>query len=165
MNTKINLIAIIAIALLSAAPAAQAEGVIRWVDSAGRVHYSDMPPPPDAKKVEERMMKGNRIEMDKLPYATRQAAERYPVTLYTQAEGCAPCGQARQYLQTRGVPFSEVSIASEGEAEQAAKMLGKASPKEIVVPSLVVGGKPYDGYLESGWAAALTAAGYPAKSR
>lgn len=165
MNTKINFIAIFAIALASAAPTTEAQTVLRWVDATGKVHYSDQPPPPDAKKVEQRMMKSSNIEMDKLPYATRQAAERFPVTLYTQADGCPACGDARKYLQTRGVPFTEVKIASEADADSAAKMLGKAKPEEVMVPSLVVGGKPYDGYLESGWAAALSAAGYPAKAK
>lgn len=164
MNTKIACSAIFAIGLLGAAPASHAENIIRWVDSSGRVHYSDMPPPPDAKRVEERMLKGSSIQMDKLPYATRVAAERFPVTLYTQ-DSCEPCGTARQYLQGRGVPFSEVKITNTTEGEQAAKLLGKNAAKDVMIPSLLVGGKPLEGYSESSWAAALSSAGYPSKTR
>ncbi len=164
MNTKIAYSAIFAIGLFGAAPASHAESIIRWVDSAGRVHYSDLPPPPDAKRVEERMLKGSSIQMDKQPYATRVAAERFPVTLYTQ-DSCEPCSTARQYLQSRGVPFSEVKITNTTEGEQAAKLLGKNAAKDVIIPSMLVGGKPLEGYSESSWAAALTTAGYPSKTR
>ena len=138
---------------------AAAEGVYRWVDKAGQVHYSDLPPPPDAQKVEERMMRGSRIDMDKLPFATRKAAEAFPVTLYT-AEKCPGCDLGRKYLGERGIPFAETRITTKEQAEEAAKLLGD---KDVTVPVLLVGGKPYKGWLESEWAAGLDAAGYPAK--
>ncbi|GAA5177979.1 hypothetical protein GCM10025771_16320 [Niveibacterium umoris] len=164
MNTKFTLIAIIATALAGAAPAAHAEAVFKWVDSSGRVHYSDMPPPPDAKKVEERMMRGIApASSDKMSPAMRQAVERSPVKLYTTAENCDGCAPARQYLQGRGIPFTEVKLTNQDEAAAAAKVLGKAKPEEVGVPALLIGSKPINGYLESEWASELTSAGYPAK--
>ncbi len=165
MNTKIACSAIFAIGLLGAAPALHAENIIRWVDSSGRVHYSDMPPPPDAKRVEERMLKSNSIQAEGLPYATRQAASRYPVTLYTTAERCDGCDPARKYLQTRGVPYSEVKLTNAEEAASAARLLGKSKGEEIGVPAILIGGKAIHGFLESEWASELSSAGYPSKSR
>jgi len=137
---------------------AQAESVFRWTDENGRVHYSDAPPPPDIRKVEERMLKkGNQVETDKQPYATRKAAEAFPVSLYT-AEKCPACEPARKYLTARGIPFSETKITTQEQAAEAAKLIGE---KEAAVPLLVVGGKPYKGYSESDWSGALDAAGYP----
>ncbi|WP_374403437.1 DUF4124 domain-containing protein [Niveibacterium sp.] len=163
MNTKIACSAIFAIGLLGAAPASHAESIIRWVDSSGRVHYSDMPPPADAKRVEERMLKGSSIQMDRMSYATRQAASRYPVTLYTAAERCDGCDPARKYLQGRGIPFSEVRLTNAEEAASAAKMLGKSKPEEIGLPALLIGAKPIHGFLESEWSSELSGAGYPSK--
>ncbi|WP_341678191.1 glutaredoxin family protein [Niveibacterium sp. SC-1] len=137
---------------------AQADSLFRWTDENGRVHYSDAPPPPDIRKVEERMLKkGSQIETDKQSYATRKASEAFPVSLYT-AEKCPACEPARKYLSTRGIPFSETKITTQEQATEAAKLIGE---KEAAVPLLVVGGKPYKGYSESEWASALDVAGYP----
>lgn len=163
MNTKFTLIAIIAAALASAAPTTHAEGVFRWVDASGRVHYSDMPPPPDAKKVEERMMRSSSIQQDKLSYATRVASERAPVKLFTTAENCDGCDPARRYLASRGIPYSEIKLTNQDEVAAAARQLGKSKPEEVGVPALMVGSKALNGFLETEWASELTAAGYPAK--
>lgn len=46
-----------------------------------------------------------------LPFELRQAAQRFPVTLYAGAQ-CAPCDSARSMLVARGVPFTERTVAS-----------------------------------------------------
>lgn len=137
-----------------------AEGVYRWTDANGRVHYSDLPPPANARKVEERTMKGSKIEQDKLPFATRKAAEAFPVSLYT-ADPCPGCELARNYLNARKIPFTETKITTPEQQAAAAKLL---DGKEVVVPFLVVGGRVHKGWLESDWATALDSAGYPARS-
>src|SRR5690348_5041024 len=84
---------------------AHAVDLYRWVDKDGKVHYSDAPPPPNAKDAELRKLGTNAVEVDKLPYATRDAAKKNPVTLY--ANNCGdPCSSARQLLSKRGIPFS-----------------------------------------------------------
>jgi glutaredoxin len=137
-----------------------AEGVYRWVDSAGQVHYSDLPPPPDAKMVEERMLRDNRVQGEKMSVAMRKAAETFPITLYT-GEPCTGCPAARQYLQERGIPFSEVFLKTN---DQIVEAQNKLATKTVSVPTMVVGSKPYVGYNSADWESALDVAGYPPKT-
>ncbi len=136
---------------------AQAE-MYRWVDKAGKVHYTDQPPPPnEAKKVEEKKFGGNLIQGGNLPYATQQAANNFPVTLYTGDCGEA-CNQAKAYLAKRGIPYSErLPGKNPADAE-----LFKKITKENFIPFLQVGSSTQlKGFTESAWAAALDQAGYP----
>ncbi|HET9469596.1 MAG TPA: DUF4124 domain-containing protein, partial [Usitatibacter sp.] len=75
-------------AALAAGLAAQAQtNVYRWTDKDGKVHFSDTPPPEEAKSVSQKRMGGGYTEEAQLPYATQVAMKRNPVTLYT-ATGC-----------------------------------------------------------------------------
>lgn len=153
---KTLMIASLGIALLFGANA-QAE-MYRWVDKAGKVHYTDQPPPPsEAKKIEEKKFGGNLVQGDNLPYATQQAAKNFPVTLYTGDCGVA-CTQAKTYLTKRGIPYSE-RLPSKNPADFE---LFKKITKENFIPFLQVGSSTQlKGFDEAAWAAALDQAGYP----
>ena len=73
--------------LASCMAAAQIQQVYRYVDSDGKIVYTDKPPPPSAKEAQSKRIGANSIETSQLSYATQQAQERYPVTLYTFACG------------------------------------------------------------------------------
>ena len=140
--------------LLSAT--AQAE-MYRWVDKAGKVHYSDQRPPPnEAKKVEEKKFGGNLTQGGNLPYATQHAAKNFPVTLYTGDCG-EFCTKAKAYLAKRGIPYSE---RQPGKNPADAELFKKISTENLI-PVLQVGSTNLKGYEESTWAAALDQAGYP----
>ena len=130
----------------------------RWVDKAGKVHYTDQPPSPsEAKKIEEKKFGGNLVQGDNLPYATQQAAKNFPVTLYTGDCG-ALCTQAKTYLSKRGIPYSE-RLPGKNAADSE---LFKKITKENVIPFLQVGSSTQlKGFDEAAWAAALDQAGYP----
>jgi glutaredoxin len=135
---------------------ARAAEMYRWVDEAGRVHYSDTLPPPEARSRERRRL-GDKPTPSTLPYALREAMRQFPVTVYT-AEGCGTgCKQALTYLSRRGVPFTEKDARS---AENAEVVMSHAGGK-VEVPLLIVGRTALRGYEESAWAATLDAAGYP----
>jgi hypothetical protein len=137
---------------LAANPAAAAQ-LYRWVDEKGNVEWRDTPPPPHAKKVEQRNMSGNTIETSTLPYSVQQAVKNFPVTLW--AFDCGdPCDRARAHLQKRGVPHVERNAQKEADAL-------KSLTGTLEVPVLLVGAKQLKGYLESDWDAALDSAGYP----
>ena len=75
---------------------AQAGELFRWLDSAGNVHYGDMPPagPTQVEAIELARVPPPDIE---LSYEARRAQQNFPVTLYL-AEDCAEyCKQARNH--------------------------------------------------------------------
>src|SRR5512143_3177335 len=106
----------LALALLLAAGAAGAQTTYRWIDKEGKVHYSGLPPAPsEAKKVEKRQTSLLGTDADATAsYTLRQAMADYPVTLYTQPD-CDPCKIAKEFLNRRGVPFTEKIITTEAE--------------------------------------------------
>src|SRR5581483_6003571 len=113
--TRISLAAaaVLATALVAAA---HAQSLYRYLDANGRVVYSDHPPPPSAKDVQERRLQQNIIETDPVPFAAREAAERFPVTLYTF--DCDICRTAQGLLTKRGIPFETVIVTEEPGAER-----------------------------------------------
>ncbi|TAG29021.1 MAG: glutaredoxin family protein, partial [Verrucomicrobia bacterium] len=68
-----------------------------------------------------------------LPLELRQAAARYPVTLYTAAD-CPPCDSGRKLLQQRGIPYSERRVTSDEDAQALERLVGGRT-----VPSLTIG--------------------------
>ena len=142
---------------LALAGSAMAADIYRWTDQDNRVHYTDQPPPPTAKKVEQLRLSGNAVEVDKLPYATQVAAKKNPVTLYVSACG-QPCDDARAYLAKRGIPHTAKDpSASQDVYQELGKLVGKAQ-----VPVLVIGdGVPLRGFETGAWERGLDAAGYP----
>lgn len=143
------------VACLLALPAHGA--MYKWVDAQGRTQYSDTPPPPGAKKVEEQKIIQNTIGTAGAPYAVQDAARRNPVTVWMNDCGDL-CNRARDYLARRGVPHTvrNPALPSEQEAWK------KASAGENAVPLLVVGSmQRIKGFDEEQWASALDTAGYP----
>jgi len=148
---------IILSAVLLTASLANAQTTYRWVDKdTGQTIYSDQPPPPGAKNVVT-ITASERIDEQQLPYATRQAAEKFPVTLYTAATCVEECKQARDMLNRRGIPFSEKMLKSNEESVELSKILGS----EAAVPSLIVGQQSFKGLDSGAWNNLLDLAGYP----
>jgi glutaredoxin len=141
---------------LAAAVHAQDKQVYRYVDPTGRVVYTDRPPPPDAKNTQTKRVGANYIENNELPIASQQAAERFPVTLYTFTCG-ELCDSALALLNKRGVPYSTVDVQSPDGAKRLQSLTG-----EMNAPVLAVGDKLIaKGYNEARWQALLDEAGYP----
>lgn len=151
--------AILLLALL-AAGLAQAQSAYRWVDKEGKVHYGDRPPQ-TARDVEERKYSAPAADRQ-ASYAMRQAMENFPVTLYVTPDCAAACKEGRDYLNKRGIPFSEKSVTTNDEIATLREQLGGG---DVVVPVLQVGEKNRKGFLESAWAGLLDAAGYPQAAR
>jgi glutaredoxin len=149
---------LIAAALLSAVSSAAAQ-VYRWTDPSGKTHFTDSLPPASARDVHKRGPgpaeageAGNPLE----PYALQVARKNYPVKLYT-AVGCgAACDEARKLLNSRGVPFAEVSVSDESDIAELKSVVGSAS-----VPALMVGSAVQKGFEQGAYHAALDSAGYP----
>jgi glutaredoxin len=146
---------------LCVAQSAQAQ-LYKYTDKDGRTVYSDVAPPTDAKKVEQKRLNKNVIETSGADYEVQQAVKRQPLTLYT-TESCAePCQKARTYLNARGTPFTETVIKSEEQAKPLKTRLGGS----LEVPLLDVGGNDLKrGFEEAAWDSILEAAGYPKRTR
>ena len=147
--------------MMLACAAAQAQGVYRIVGPDGKVTFSDRPPaeasaqPQSARAVAEAPDAAN----GELPFALRQVANRYPVTLYTGSD-CAPCTSARNLLTSRGIPFTERTVSSNEDIAALQRLSGATS-----LPFGTIGGQQLAGYSEAEWVQYLDAAGYPKQSQ
>lgn len=139
---------------------AQAQ-VYRIVGPDGKVTFSDRPPP-DARATPAAtvtMPGGAGVATGNLPTEVRNAAGRYPVTLYTGPD-CNPCSNARDLLQRRGVPFVEKTITTEDDIAALQRLSGANS-----LPFATIGGQHLRGFSDAEWSQYLDAAGYPKTSQ
>lgn len=153
--------ALVAAALLLgvlATPWAMAQGVYRIVGPDGRVSYSDQPPPPSANAKPVAGVSAGASSSVQLPPELRQAAGRYPVTLYT-GNDCIPCNNGRNMLNARGIPYTEKTVNSADDGA-AFKRLSNTNS----LPLLTIGSQQVKGYSDKEWNQYLDAAGYPKQS-
>jgi len=141
--------------LASACAIAQTQQVYRYTDADGRVVYSDKPPPADARNAQAKRIGRNSIETSELSFATQQAQERFPVTLYTFSCGVV-CDTAQGLLNKRGVPHTLVDV-SQGDGADRLKRLTNG----LEAPALQVGEQVATGFNENKWQTMLSDAGYP----
>ena len=148
---------IIALALVAAVAAPAHAAMYKWVDAQGRVQYSDTPPPPNARKVEEQKVIPNTIQTTGLPFAVQEAVKRNPVTVWISECGDL-CTRARDFLAKRGVPHTVRNPARPSEQDA----WKQVSEGENSVPVLLIGStQKLKGFDEAQWSAALESAGYP----
>jgi glutaredoxin len=94
-----------------------------------------------------------------LPFELRQAAARYPVTIYT-SPGCNACAQGRAFLVSRGIPFGEKTVSTQEDADALTRLTGAPS-----LPVLTIGAQQLKGFSSTEWMQFLDAAGYPKTSQ
>ncbi|MGZ5182075.1 MAG: glutaredoxin family protein [Ramlibacter sp.] len=150
-----------AITLATVACAAGAQPVYRIVGPDGKVTFSDHPPPAGTKASQAPVVPlvGAAGGDSALPFELRSVASRYPVTLYSGPD-CAPCGAARAYLSSRGVPFTEKTVSTNDDVAALQRLSGGAT-----LPFLTIGGQQLTGFSESEWSQFLDAAKYPRTSQ
>ena len=146
---------------LSATPlTTQAQAPYRWVAKDGKTHYSDQPPPPsESRDVQQKKLGvGSVIETGGPSYGARQAARKMPLTLYTSDNCKENCKIARDFLNRRGAPFSEIILRT---PEDAAAFKQATGIEELIVPVLQAGSKSKKGFEDQAWGNFLDASGYP----
>lgn len=129
--------------------------MFKWTDAKGRVHYSDKPPPADARAATLKSSATGTTSVS-LPYELAEAVRNHPVVIYTGTQ-CGACEQGRSFLRARGIPFSEKTVLT---AADEARLRTAGSPGDV--PLLLVGRSKSIGFESSAWAALLSDAGYPA---
>lgn len=141
----------VSLSLLSA----NAERLYKWVDDSGRVSYHDRPPPEGSGYRVERKVFKTRVVGEETSNAMRRAARKFPVTLYS-VPVCSSCDQARSYLQSKKIPFTEKDVQSDVESKQElADLTGR-----VAVPIVMVGEKIVRGYVKEWLEGELMDAGY-----
>ena len=156
MKSAAGLAGVVCAALVLLSGMAQAQTIYRIVSPDGRVTFSDKQPPAGVNAT--LIGSGGRLlpaGATSLPPELRQAAEKFPVTLYTAAN-CVPCGQGRELLGGRGIPFSERIVGTAADAAALQRISGDSS-----LPFLTIGGQQIKGFSSSEWNQFLDAAGYP----
>jgi len=148
-------LALIVIMALAISPAAAGK-LYKWVDQNGEVHYTDQPPPPEAKTAEHKKF-GDQATDAPMPYAVQQAAKNFPVTLYTADQCGDPCSKGSALLAKRGVPFTEKNVHDAALGEELKALNGG----KLEVPVMKIGSQVVRGYEEGNWNNVLDAAGYP----
>jgi glutaredoxin len=131
----------------------------KWTDADGKVHYTDQPPPAEAKTTERKRF-GDKPTAATLPYTVADAVRKFPVKLYTAAQCGDACKQAIAYLAKRGVPYDTLDAADPKVQES----LGKLTGGKLEVPVMTIGTDVVRGYEEGAWQRALDAAGYPSSA-
>ncbi|HYC35825.1 MAG TPA: glutaredoxin family protein [Usitatibacter sp.] len=147
--------ALVFAAAVSCLGAAAQSTLYRWVDKDGKVHFTDTPPPADAKGATQKRY-GSAPDDQPLPFATQEAMRRNPVMLWVVPD-CEPCARGRELLANRGIPFSERDAQSNVPTQEALKKL----QGDLNVPVLEIGSNRIKGYEEGSWHSALDTAGYP----
>lgn len=148
--------------VLLACTGAQAQAVYRIVGPDGKVTFSDRAPAdPSARPTTTGAAPaaGNAGAGAGLPLELSRVAQRFPVTLYT-GNDCAPCSTARNFLVSRGVPFTERTVNSDPDIEALQRASGSST-----LPYGTIGGQRMVGFSEGEWTQYLDVAGYPKQSQ
>jgi glutaredoxin len=141
---------------------ATAQQIFRSVGPDGRVTFSDQPSPETGSRAVTPIVlrtPGAAADHSAVPFAPRQVATRYPVTLYS-GPGCAPCASGRVLLLGRGVPFTEMTVSTQEDIDALKRLSGTAT-----LPFVTIGGQHIKGFSEVEWTQFLDAAGYPKTSQ
>ena len=131
-----------------------ADELYRWVDKSGKVHYGDAPAG-EAVQVEKKKLPAIQDGED-MPYESYLARQNFPVTLYTADNCIEPCQMARDFLNKRGIPFTEKALLTQKEVDDLKQQSGSEQ-----APMLAVGKAYLSGFEAGQWDSELNIAGYP----
>jgi len=147
-------------ALAATVPLAHAQ--FKVIGSDGKVTYTDRAP--NSSEGGRVTALGARAPVDAvepdLPFELRQAATKYPVTLYTTTGVCDACNAGRQLLKQRGIPFTERQAVTSEDVDALEKLSGGRD-----APTLTIGSQVVRGLAHDTWNQYLDAAGYPRESK
>lgn len=142
--------------LFLSANIALAEGIVRWVDKDGKVHYGNKPEENAVVVEQKKFGSAPGMSDDELPYNVRKAKQDFPVVFYVTASCGEPCNQARAFLNKRGIPFAEKLLATKEEFDAYKAKTGGSG-----VPAITVGKTLLLGFEAGQWNSELDIVGYP----
>jgi glutaredoxin len=165
-KSKTFFIALIVIVLLSGIATA---AIYKWVDEKGRTHYSDYPPQDMESTGKFKVIPADRsgsrsgTGSEDKPPIPKSSSYREPlssdesqpprvpnVELYTTS-WCSYCKKARNYFNSRGIPFTEYDIEKDKSAARRKKRLDTRRG----VPFAVINGHRIHGFVKVAYDRAL----------
>jgi glutaredoxin len=145
---------LVVLALVAAGTAA-AQGIYRWTDAQGKVHYGSEPPSGvRAGEVRARVNSySGPVEVKAAPVAPGAGtAAAGPVVMYATS-WCPYCAKARAYFGRKGIAYTEYDVEKSPTADAEFKRLGGRG-----VPLILVGREKMSGFSEEGFDALLARA-------
>ena len=126
----------------------------KWKDANGKVHYSDIAPPPSTAEVQEKQYRQSVVESPEAK-TNRLAGLKQPVTLYISDCGNF-CDMAEKLLKERGIRYSSKDPQANPQAlAELEKLTGHRT-----IPMLMIGDQKLEGFNARKWNEALDQAGY-----
>ena len=150
---------LLAVAALLSGAAFGALAQYKIVGPDGKVTYTDKPPTAGDVRIGNNSVPNGGGASTGVPFETRQAMSKYPVTLYA-AKGCGACDGVRTWLRGHAVPFNEVSVSSDQDYLALQARFG-----ETLVPVTTIGSQKLKNYNSAELQSYIEAAGYPKQAR
>lgn len=144
MDCLIRLLCFMMILVFSGIAVAE---VYKWVDSNGRLHYSDVPPENvNAKKLDIKInsIEAVSVERNALPTEPLSGkAGKKTVVMYS-TEWCGYCKIAAKYFRKQGIPFKEYDVEKSSKGKRDYKRL-----KGNGVPIILIGKSRMNGFSQA----------------
>lgn len=129
----------ICLALLSFATTGE---VYKWIDADGKVHYGDrLPQDASAETIKGEVNTVEHQRYDFLPPRAGEAAAAEAQVVMYATSWCGFCRQAREYFQSRDIPYTEYDIEKDEDANRDYQSLGGNG-----VPLILVGDRKMSGF-------------------
>ncbi len=123
--------------------------IYRWVDGAGRVHYSDsVKEDQPAETVEVMTNRYEHVPYEALPKQNISAARASRKVVMYSTSWCGYCVKARKYFKSKGIAYADYDIEKNKRAKRRYDRLGGAG-----IPLILVGKKRMSGFNVAGFEA------------
>lgn len=126
------------------APPVLADGISKWKDANGRVHFGDSPPADVS--AEPLTVKPNVYEHPALEPRAGPAPPASTVIMYSTVR-CGYCRKARAYFKANGIAYTDYDVETSNKGRQDYQRMGARG-----VPVILVGDKRLNGFSESAFA-------------
>jgi len=118
--------------------------IFKWIDEAGKVHFTDSPPRErQVEKIEVKINSYTSPEIVPFEASVTPSTRRGKVVLYSTT-WCGYCKKARRYFEAKGIPFVEYDTETSKKGREDYKALNGTG-----VPIILVGQKRMNGFSPS----------------
>jgi glutaredoxin len=141
VNSKIiqSLMAVVVVSAMLAMPViCRADGIYKWRDANGHIHFGDTPP--SGTKSEQVTVRPNVYESPSFERLSKVFEPDNKVILYS-ASWCGYCKRARNYFNGHGIAYTEYDVETSEKGRRDYKRLGAKG-----VPVILVGNHRMNGF-------------------